>query len=120
MEIAVTTALADFWAVALGWTHRTVDADGDVRLADPDEPDGPALLLMRHAAPTPGKRRVHLDVWADPDGVDATADRLVALGARRAPGYHHVTGWVVLLDPEGNELCVLAPSGGSHQRQRGR
>jgi predicted enzyme related to lactoylglutathione lyase len=39
----------------------------------------------------------------------ATVDRLVAAGARRVDIGQADVPWVVLADPEGNELCVLEP-----------
>jgi len=64
------------------------------------------------------KNRVHLDVRAAPglegdermDALEAEADRLVALGAtrlaRHEPAPPLSAGFVVLADPEGNELCL--------------
>ena len=57
------------------------------------------------------KNRLHLDVAPDAGG-DQTAEvqRLLALGATRADvGQGPDVAWVVLADPEGNELCVLQP-----------
>ncbi|MCW2829004.1 MAG: hypothetical protein JWQ67_2620 [Marmoricola sp.] len=50
------------------------------------------------------KHRVHLDVHTD------SVDSLLAVGARRAPGYGG-DPWTVLLDPEGNEFCVFPDAG---------
>ncbi len=53
---------------------------------------------------------MHLDVapYAD-DDQSVEVDRLRALGATDIDiGQRDVT-WVVLADPEGNELCVLSP-----------
>lgn len=59
------------------------------------------------------KNRVHLDLRPREGTRDEEVERVVALGAtivadfrdRWGPG----TGWVVLADPEGNELCVIEP-----------
>ena len=59
------------------------------------------------------KNRVHLDV-APYEGEDQAAEvaRLVALGADHVDiGQGPDVTWVVLADPEGNELCVLRPQG---------
>ena len=59
------------------------------------------------------KNRIHLDV-APYDGEDQAAEvaRLVALGAEHIDiGQGPDVTWVVLADPEGNELCVLRPRG---------
>jgi predicted enzyme related to lactoylglutathione lyase len=54
------------------------------------------------------KNRVHLELQPTDRTRDEEVERLVALGAklvddRRRPDG---TGWAVLTDPEGNELCV--------------
>jgi len=56
-----------------------------------------------------GKNRVHLCLTAVEGGRDAEVERLLVLGAkvhddRRTPDGR---GWVVLLDPEGNEFYVV-------------
>jgi hypothetical protein len=54
------------------------------------------------------KNRLHIDL--DPDDQAAEVERLLALGARPADvGQGDDVAWVVLADPEGNELCVLRP-----------
>ena len=50
------------------------------------------------------KNRVHIDLEAD--HVDAELERLLELGASLAPEQAN-DGLVVLLDPEGNEFCLL-------------
>ena len=54
------------------------------------------------------KNRLHLDLIPDTSTEDEVA-RLEAMGAKRADiGQKDVT-WVVMVDPEGNEFCVLSP-----------
>jgi hypothetical protein len=48
------------------------------------------------------KTRVHLDI--ETDDVEAEAQRLEALGARRR---EMIEGWWVMEDPCGNEFCVV-------------
>lgn len=72
----------------------------------PQEAPGrtPRFFFQRVPETKVEKNRVHLDLRAeDPD---AEVERLVALGATRA---HHQPddSFVVMHDPEGNELCVL-------------
>jgi predicted enzyme related to lactoylglutathione lyase len=51
-----------------------------------------------------------LDIDLDPDDQEAEIRRLIALGARRIDvGQPVEAPWVVLVDPEGNEFCVLSP-----------
>lgn len=53
-------------------------------------------------------RKIDLDVQAE--DLEAEAARLVALGAvRRQEAAHQEFGirWILLADPEGNEVCVV-------------
>jgi hypothetical protein len=101
--------VAGFWEAALGW-RRTYETAGQIVLEPPagSAEDGvaPDLLFVRVEAPTPGKNRLHLDLR--PEDQDVEVKRLIALGARPAEiGQGDDVSWVVLTDPEGNELCVL-------------
>ena len=51
------------------------------------------------------KNRVHPDFR--PRDQHAEVERLLAMGARRADVGQGEQPWVVLLDPEGNEFCIL-------------
>jgi predicted enzyme related to lactoylglutathione lyase len=101
--------LARFWAEASGWQIR---AESHL-VATLCHPDGrpPALDLVAVTDPTPGKNRVHLDVApCVDDDQHAEVARLRVLGARPADvGQADDVTWVVLMDPEGNEFCVLSP-----------
>jgi catechol 2,3-dioxygenase-like lactoylglutathione lyase family enzyme len=101
--------LARFWAHALRWPGEERD-DGTFVLR-PGAGTGFPIEFTSGAAPKTGQNRNHLDITSesDADQRDTVAD-LLALGARhvdvgQAPDETHV----VLADPEGNELCVLAP-----------
>jgi hypothetical protein len=52
------------------------------------------------------KNRLHLDFR--PVDQAAEVSRLLALGARHAAVGQGDESWVVLMDPEGNEFCVLS------------
>jgi hypothetical protein len=73
----------------------------------------PDFALVQVDDPKTVKLRWHLDV--EPAGgtsVEVEAERLRALGAVDVDiGQHDdpVTDWIVLADPEGNELCVIPP-----------
>ena len=70
--------------------------------------------------PKSTKNRVHLDV-APYEGENHAAEvaRLVALGAEHIDvGQGPDSTWVVLADPEHNELCVLKPQQGVSNRIR--
>jgi predicted enzyme related to lactoylglutathione lyase len=104
--------LAKFWAPALGYT--TVGRAGAYVLLMPPVPDQPKLLLQHVPEVKSAKNRMHLDFHvAD---IDAEADRLQSLGARRISDEavsQHSTRWHVMADPEGNEFCVCDDGQGS-------
>jgi catechol 2,3-dioxygenase-like lactoylglutathione lyase family enzyme len=99
---------ADFWEAALGW-RRTLDHEDEVVLeppaGSPEDGAGPDLLFLRVPEGKAVKNRLHLDLR--PDDQAAEVARLEALGARRVDVGQQDPSWVVLADPEGNELCVL-------------
>lgn len=103
-------ALSRFWADVLGFED---DPDDPNRPGDPEtliiDPTGhhPGLLFVAVPEGKAGKNRLHLDLR--PSGSrDDTVEQVVALGGvvvadhREADG----AGWVVVADPEGNELCI--------------
>ncbi|MEU4154214.1 VOC family protein [Streptomyces sp. NPDC026659] len=106
VDCADPYVLATFWAGALGGS-----------LADDDFPGDPeavvttataALLFVRSDERKTVKNRVHLDLQPQDRTRNEEVERLLSLGAtlqgdhRRPDG----SGWVTLLDPEGNEFCV--------------
>lgn len=121
-DCARPAALARFWAAALDG-YRVADYD-DVELArlrsigieriedDPSvlvEPaggTGPRLWFQLVPEPKTVKNRVHLDLAADDPETELS--RLERLGARRRASQLDER-LVVLLDPEGNEFCLLGP-----------
>jgi hypothetical protein len=101
--------LAPFWEAALGW-RRTYDTADEVVLEPPEgsPEDGvsPDLLFLRVPEDKVTKNRLHIDLR--PDDQAAEVARLEGLGARRVSvGQGTDVSWVVLADPDGNELCVL-------------
>jgi predicted enzyme related to lactoylglutathione lyase len=97
--------LAEFWAPALGYI--SVGTVGNYVALFPDGRPGPKLLLQRVGEPKSVKNRMHLDI--EVGDIQAEADRLVALGARKVatePCSEHGSTWVLMADPEGNEFCV--------------
>ncbi len=103
------SALARFWEQALGW-RRTYASEDEIVLEPPEgsPEDGvaPDLLFLRVPEQKMVKNRLHIDLR--PDDQPAEVARLEALGARRVSvGQGPEVTWVVLADPEGNELCVL-------------
>jgi catechol 2,3-dioxygenase-like lactoylglutathione lyase family enzyme len=114
-ELAVVLDCSDldragaFWCAALGYTEDRPASDRYLSLR-PARGDGIELLLQRVPEVKARKNRMHLDLRA-PD-MEAEVERLLALGARRvtaSPIEEEGWRWHVLEDPDGNELCVLAP-----------
>jgi predicted enzyme related to lactoylglutathione lyase len=105
--------LAAFWAAALGWEIGDASSEEvDVWPAGYDYPDPAALPIVFVPVPEPktAKNRVHLDLASQSPGHQAElVARLRDLGARPADIGQGDVPWVVLADPEGNELCVLEP-----------
>lgn len=114
-------SLARFWAAALdgydvapyddaelgrlrGMGVESPEDDPTVLVEGP--PGAPRLWFQRVPEVKSAKNRVHLDLACD--DFDAELDRLRGLGARDAPDQAS-DSLVVLLDPEGNEFCLLKP-----------
>ncbi|HIZ37777.1 MAG TPA: VOC family protein [Candidatus Ruania gallistercoris] len=99
-----------FWAEVLGYTENP---------ADPNEPgheecllyspDGRHRILFIEVPETKTvKNRLHFDLRPTDLSQAAEVERLLGLGARvHADLRHDDVGWVTMLDPEGNEFCVL-------------
>lgn len=114
IDAASPTRLARFWAEALdGYSVRAYDADEIAKLASqgrtPDsdpavavDGPGPTLFFQECAEPKTARNRVHLDVRAPSRASEV--ERLCDLGATVRDEHD---GFTVLLDPEGNEFCVL-------------
>lgn len=97
-----------FWAEAIGWPV-VYDEHGDVAVRAPDG-TGPFLTFGPPGVNKTGKNRLHLDLVPDEgEDQDAEVERLLALGATRVDIGQGDVPWVVLADPDGNELCVLRP-----------
>jgi hypothetical protein len=105
------SALRDVWVAATGWDLIRDEPDF-VSLQRPDGA-GPLFEIITRPTlePRTAKNRIHIDVapGADEDQGEVVA-RLEALGARRVDiGQAEGCSWVVMADPEDNELCVLSP-----------
>jgi predicted enzyme related to lactoylglutathione lyase len=95
--------LGEWWREALGWV--VVNDDPEEYEIRPSEDRLPGLLFVRSSDAKTHPNRWHPDFR--PDDQDAEVERLLALGATRADVGQGEQPWVVLADPEGNELCVL-------------
>jgi hypothetical protein len=99
---------ARFWA---GVLDMEIDAgsDGSARLY-PRNGGGLAqtVWIQRVETPKSEKNRAHPDLVPDHGSAELEVDRLIALGARLADvGQSGKEPFVVLIDPAGNEFCVL-------------
>jgi len=105
-DCADVMAMARFWAAALDWE---VDPDSEPDGAAINDPSGRSGGFYFQPVPESkvAKNRVHIDLR--PSGsMAAEVARLEQLGAT-IQGRVDEGGsfWTVMLDPEGNELCVL-------------
>src|SRR4051794_19071043 len=103
-------AQARFWSAALGFID---DPSNPNQAGDPEaviiDPRGlhPGLLFIPVPEGKTVKNRLHLDVVPQGRTRDETVEELLALGATLVADHRKPdTGWAVLADPEGNELCV--------------
>ena len=99
-------ALTPFWAGALG--YKQVAAAGQYVVLGTGDRTQHELILQGVDEPKAAKNRMHLDIHAE--DIDAEAQRLIGLGATKLEGPIGEWGerWIVLADPEGNELCVCS------------
>ena len=93
-------AAADFWSQALGCSVANRDAgDGEAEYQMlGDTPGDLHIEVQKVSHPS----RVHLDIEAD--DVDAEAERLEKLGARKIA---FVKRWWVMEAPTGQRFCVV-------------
>jgi hypothetical protein len=101
--------LAAFWCAVLGFV--VLDTEGGAIEVGPPEGFGglqPTLIFSPTTDPKAGKLRLHIDINPTDREQDAELARLLELGARPADiGQTGEESWHVLLDPEGNEFCLL-------------
>ncbi|UJP40344.1 VOC family protein [Cellulomonas palmilytica] len=101
--------LADFWCQVLDYVVLD-EEDGAIEIGPASGFGGlqPTIILSPSSDERTGKLRLHIDVNPVDRDQDAELERLLALGARRADiGQTGQESWHVLLDPEGNEFCLL-------------
>lgn len=100
---------AAFWARFLGYERQPSGSGPYVTLMRVDGVDGPpSITFQRVPEPKTAKARAHLDLFVE--AAQPVVDEMVAAGATlvsRAEAGEWTTR--VLLDPAGNELCVIGP-----------
>jgi len=101
--------LAEFWCEVLGFVVLDTE-DGAIEIGPREGFGGlqPTLVLSPTPEPKVGKLRLHIDINPTDRDQDAELARLLEIGARPADiGQTGQEPWHVLLDPEGNEFCLL-------------
>lgn len=102
--------LARFWCDVLDFVVLDREDDGSIEIGPRVGFGGvqPTIILSPTEQPEPAKPRLHIDVNPTDRDQDAELDRLLSLGARPADiGQTGQESWHVLMDPEGNEFCLL-------------
>ena len=105
-SLAVTIDCADARAAATFWSQIVGGAVNDgatEEFASLHRPGHLALSFVQVPEPKTAKSRTHLDVSVD--DLESAVQRAVQLGATHHAGYD---GWATLLDPDGNEFCLVA------------
>ncbi len=99
------TLLAEFWAALTGGTVRP--RSDEWAQVMPSRPDGLTLAFQRVPEAKTVKNRLHLDITSN--DIEADTVRAVELGATaQGPVVTDEQGrFQVLLDPEGNEFCLV-------------
>jgi len=106
IDCADPDALREFYCAALGYRAR--GRVGPYRSCVPPEgTKGTTIVFQQVPEPKGAKNRVHLDLIVD--DIEAEAVRFLALGATRVSPDPVCEGggcWIVMADPEGNEICL--------------
>ena len=102
-------ALGRFWSGVLGWQPADLP-EGSLTLL-PDDDTGFQLRFLPSREPKRGQNHIHFDLTSSSlENQQRTVDRALRLGASHLDiGQGPEADHVVLADPEGNELCVIAP-----------
>jgi predicted enzyme related to lactoylglutathione lyase len=100
-------ALAQFWSQVVGHPVDAGFGPGDTEVVIVP-PGGPRLFFQAVPEAKTVKNRVHVCLQQDDRERDAEVGRLLALGAEIADDHREPDGggWVVMLDPAGNEFCM--------------
>lgn len=94
----------NFWMGVLGYAVLE-ESEGWVYLGDPER-NWVRLGLQQTEKPKTELNRLHLDL--QPEDGAAEVERLKSLGAKTVSWpYNEAADYLVMLDPEGNEFCVV-------------
>jgi predicted enzyme related to lactoylglutathione lyase len=103
--------VAEFWGAVTGYTLEEMrDTGNHYWVASPPDDAWPRLVFVTVPEEKVVKNRIHLDIVPRDRDQAGEVDRLVGLGATLVDDRRTLSpgAWVVLADPEGNELCVEA------------
>lgn len=105
IDCADARLVADFWCRALDYRVEDADEDG-IYISDP-QAGGSAIFFQVVPEGKSVKNRLHLDLRPS-NGMAEEVERMKELGASELR-YVEEGGsyWTVMLDPEGNEFCIL-------------
>jgi catechol 2,3-dioxygenase-like lactoylglutathione lyase family enzyme len=104
-DCADARRMADFWSAALGYELNEID-DEDAVIVDPSGRGWPLLFQVVPEGKSV-KNRLHLDL-RPPGSMAKEVERVKALGASEFRFVEEGGSfWTIMLDPEGNEFCVL-------------
>jgi hypothetical protein len=110
LDVQDVERMATFWSEALA--YRVDRSGSSVHLVPPEgaPPDALTVWLQPSAGPKQQKLRGHLDLRPTDGDVPGEVGRLLDLGAQHTDvGQSDDDPFIVLVDPEGNEFCVLKP-----------
>ena len=96
-----------FWSKVLGWP-LVWDQDGETAIQSPDG-TGPKITWSGFPLiPKTHKNRLHIDVTSvEANGQTDEVKRVISLGAHTIDIGQGDASWVVLIDPDDNEFCIL-------------
>ena len=104
LDVVDVERMAEFRSAVLG--YRAQRDEGDSIHLEPPGGDGPTMWLQPTDELKHSKLRSHMDLKADDPVTEI--ERLLSLEARRTDvGQTGREGFEVLVDPEGNEFCIL-------------
>ena len=106
-DCADAYTLAQFWSQVFERPLHDDDHPGDPMALIPFEA-GPGVLFIGVPEGKTVKNRLHLDLMPTDRTRDEEVERLLTAGGRIHEDHRRDdgTGWVTMLDPEGNEFCV--------------
>jgi predicted enzyme related to lactoylglutathione lyase len=104
IDCADLDRMVEFYCQALD--YEPMGAAGDQYRSIVARDGRPKLVFQKVPETKSAKNRMHLDLIVGPD-IEAVAARFIELGATRVQRCEEFgLNWIVMRDPEGNELCI--------------